>query len=89
MLIPVMWSFRRKNIMPIVEVKGESQVEIGEFFMIHQAVEIIEKARVFKGIPCQDPPSQPNEVKLTVYFSLIFPSEKELASFMEDINNME
>lgn len=85
MMIPISWSFQRKSIMPVIEAKGESPAKESEFIMIQNAVEMIEKASEFKGIPYQNPPSPSNNFSLTVSFSLIFPSDKELTSFMEAI----
>ncbi len=85
MMIPVSWSFQRKSVIPIIEVKGESPAKESEFIMIQNAVEMIQKANEFKGIPYQNPPSPSNNFLLTVSFSLIFPSDKDLTSFMEAI----
>ncbi len=85
MKIPISWTFQRKGIMPIIEVKGQSPAKEGEFILIQNAVEIIEKANEFKGIPYQNTPSPSNGFSLTVSFSLIFPSDKELTSFREII----
>ena len=85
MMIPVSWTFQRKSIMPIIEAKGESPVKEGEFIMIQNAVEMVEKASEFKGVPYQNPPSTSISFSVTVLFSLIFPSDKELTNFMEVI----
>lgn len=84
-MIPVSWSFRQKSVMPIIEVKGESPAKESELIMIQNAVEIIEKASEFKGIPYQNSPSPSNNFSLTVSFSPIFPSDQDLTSFMETI----
>ena len=85
MLIPVNWSFERKGILPLVEVRAESQEKAIEPYMIHRAVEIIDRASQFKGIPYQNQPSLSNNFALTISFSLFFPSNKEATSFMEAI----
>ena len=89
MMIPISWSFRRKDFLPIIEAKGESPAKESEFFMIQKAVEIIEKASEFKGVPYQGTPGTSNNFYLTVSFSLIFPSDQELSNFMEAIRKRE
>ena len=87
MIIPISWSFQRKTNLPILEIKGESTENLSEPIMINMAVEMIESAEKFKGIPLPEETNsfQNSQYALTVSFSLIFPTSKELNSFMESI----
>ena len=69
--------------MPIIEAKGESEVKDSEPFVIQNAIDIIEKASEFKGKPLSNMPSFPSTSNFAVLLSLIFPSEVDLANFME------
>ena len=83
MMIPIRWSFQWKSMMPIIEAKGESATNESENFVIQSAIEIIEKASEFKGRPYSNMPSFPSTSNFFVSFSLIFPSDVDLANFME------
>lgn len=86
MIVPVSWSFQRNDILPIIEAKGESPAKESESIMIQYAVEMVQKASEFKGVPYQVPPClQTSNALVNVSFSLIFPSDRELANFMEAI----
>ncbi|HJA42062.1 MAG TPA: hypothetical protein H9667_11235 [Firmicutes bacterium] len=69
--------------MPIIEAKGESAAKESEPFIIQNAIEMIEKASEYKGRPYPDMPSFPSTSNFSVSFSLIFPSEADINSFME------
>ena len=81
--IPIIWTFQRTSIMPIIEAKGECDIKESEPFVIQNAIEIIEKASEFKGKPYSNIPNIPCTSKFSVSFSLIFPSELDLANFIE------
>lgn len=85
MIFPVRWSWKRKSLMPIIEAKAESPLKEAVLIMVHEAVEMIDMASEYKGVPCSVYSLPVNDISVTVSFSLIFPSEKELTSFMEDI----
>ncbi len=89
--IPVEWTFSRSNVLPIVNVKGESEVAEAEKFLLITATQIIEGAsKSFEGVPYVDE-SQKHLIitkKCTVYFSLIFPSEKNFKNFERGISKL-
>ena len=90
MIIPVSWSFQRQNYMPIIEVRGESSIKESEPIMLLEATELIEKAGQYKGIPYQEGPCPlSSECNIMVYFSILFPSDKELNNYMESIQKEE
>lgn len=79
------WRFQQSNgVLPIIEAKCEDAEKITDI-MIRNAVEIIDMASKFKGIPCQmsNPYTSNNLGMTTVLLSILFPSDKELTSFIE------
>ncbi len=86
-IVPFYWNIRRKGILPIIEATGTTPAKDREFVLLQNAVEIIEKASEFRGIPIQDTYHPANSSLVTVSFSLIFPSDKELDSFIGTITN--
>ena len=85
MKVPFTWSFRQENALPIINIVGNSPIKGSEPVLLRGAVEIIEKAGEFKGIPYPNSSCNENNLSLAVYFSLIFPSNNEISSFMEYI----
>ena len=82
------WTFRRPSMIPIVEVKGESQSLLVENIMIQQAVEFIEKAKKFDGRVLTDEPKETTNIQgVVVRFSIIFPSESSINGFLSILNN--
>lgn len=82
-MIPVRWTFQRKGILPIVEAKGESAILGSEPFIVQDAILRINKAFEFKGKVFPHMPSFPSTSNVSVSFSLIFPSESDVTSFLE------
>ena len=85
MIIPINWSFERKSILPVIEVKGKSPLKESEAIMIWESVRIIEKASNFKGTPYPVPTCPASNISLCVSFPIIFPSEQALTNFLENI----
>ena len=77
-ILPIRWSFQRNRYIPVVDAKGESPAKESEFFMVQQAVEMIEMASKFKGIPYKNLPASSNNTSLTVSFSLFFRARKKV-----------
>ncbi len=83
------WTFKRISIIPILDCVGEANNSMVEPFMFTEAANYIEQAMKFKGIAVQGNSPQITR-KITVYFSLQFPSEKEFNEFVKNIqkNNL-
>lgn len=82
------WHFMRSSAIPIIEVKGESEIKESEQLLLENVIEIIEIAERFKGRPYHNTPGFPTTKGVSVCFSLIFLSEKDIVTFMEFINNL-
>ena len=84
-IFPTCWSFKRNRVMPILDIKGITQEKEAETYLIEKAVRMIEKACEFGGIPIshQNHPCKTSKFVLMVYFSLIFPSDKDLEGFLK------
>lgn len=87
MIVPISWSFQRKSMLPIIEAKAESTVEKSETILVQNALKMIKKADEFKGRPYPNMPSFPTTTNFSVSFSLIFPTETDINSFMEFLKN--
>lgn len=83
MIIPISWTFQRKSAFPIIEVQGMSTVDKSENIMIGRAIEILEMAKRFKGCAYSNAPDFTPTNNFTVSFSIIFPDETEITSFLE------
>ena len=83
MIIPIHWRFHRSSMLPIIEAICESSIKGCETIMIHDVLDIIEKANQFEGIPFSNKPSFPITSSVSVSFSLIFPTETDADKFME------
>lgn len=87
-ILPIKWTFYSRGTESTISVKGESAAMEDESIMLQHAVIIIEKASVSGGVLSTLPPSLPNKLLLTVSFSIIFPSNKEKAKFLEVLKQM-
>lgn len=83
MMIPIVWRFERKYGMNILEFNGICHEKKLVWPVIYEAVEIIDIADNFKGVPLEQIPesSATGNEELRVSFSLIFPSIKEIEKF--------
>ncbi len=86
-IVPVYWNFEQKEILPLIEITGESPALEGEGCMLEYSVELIKKAAEFKGFPVPTQPDQKKqaEMMLMLRFALFFPGQKEAAEFMDYI----
>ena len=86
MIIPINWSFQRKNIMPFLEAKCENSILLSQNIIIKSAVDIIESAQKFNGVPFSSPPTFQSKSAIAVSFSLIFSSETDFNNFWKFIH---
>ena len=86
--LPIRWAFKRKSIMPIVDVIGECDILEGEDVIVLRALDFIEKAGEFKGVPYQISPIKSN-YPLSISFGLLFPSEEKIVSFLEWVQKLQ
>ena len=86
MITPINWQLWREGSMPIIEAKCESPVKETEFVIIQSAVQMIDLASKFKGVPYQFYSCKPSTFQLTVGFALIFPSSEYLTNFIQAIH---
>ncbi len=86
MIIPINWQLRQEGSMPIIEAKCESPVKETEFVIIQSAVQMIDLASKFKGVPYQLYSCKPSNFQLTIGFALIFPSNQDITSFIQAIH---
>ncbi len=78
------WTFKRTSVIPLMDCIGEADNAMIEPALLSGAVNYIEQAMKFKGIAVQGNAPQTTG-KITVYFSLQFPSEKEFSEFVRAI----
>ena len=82
------WAIKRKNeILPIIQIEGESSERGSERIMLLYALQIIDKAlSKYKAYLYPDEPEPDIKKKMVrVYFSMIFSNETELKDFCENI----
>lgn len=88
----IKWYLRRKDLMPIVEAKGDFLIagiapDIVQCVLIQSAIELIDKASNFKGRPYPNKPCIPTTNTFSVSLSLVFPSEADLYNFVNFLMN--
>lgn len=84
MEIPITWKFRRTGeLIPILEAVGESESEMFEWFLIDNAITIIQVASDFGGRPLDSMPKDKRTAKITVSVSLIFKQDKDISEFVK------
>ena len=87
--VPIDWTFEKKSgLFPVMEAKGRSPSRECEQTMLQDVLEVVWLAREFKGIPYPKIP-QPckleGDIEITVSFSILFPTEEDIDSFMDAI----
>lgn len=87
MIIPIKMSMERPNLFFIVDVMLESTRSGTEYCLVQKALEILEKAKEFLGHDIQNNLKIPKgNQRVVVQFSIVFPSEDMLNSFVEFYN---
>ena len=84
-IVPVNWSYRRINALPIIEAIGKSDVKDSEPILIQNVIEIIEEAERFKGKPYPNKPNYSTAKPISISLSIIFPTEKDIDNYVEYI----
>lgn len=87
--VPIDWTFEKKSgLFPVMEARGESPSRECEQTMLQDVLEVVSLAREFKGIPYPKIP-QPckleGDIEIIVNFSILFPTEGDIDSFMDAI----
>ena len=72
--------------MPMVKVVGECENVEFEDVLVSRAMDFIEEGSNYKGIPCMGSPSGSTS-NLSILFSLLFPSVKEMDGYLEWIKH--
>ena len=75
-------SIYRNDFMPVLSLIWESRARENESFMIYLAVEALNEADKFGGVPYLEEVKKGNS-PITVYISLIFPTQKEIDEFIK------
>ena len=87
MIIPIKMSMERPNLFFIVDVMLESSRSGTEYILVQKALEVLEKAKDFSGHDIQTKLKIPKgNQRVVVQFSIVFPSEDMLNSFVEFYN---
>ena len=86
LIVPTSWSFKRATLLPLLVVMGECAIPKTEMILLDKAIDLIEKAEKFKGIPYPTDSIKFESQFVSVNFSVLFPSDKELEAFMETID---
>lgn len=82
----VIWSFSRIENVPIIQAIGEGNNNECIGILLRSAVDIIENAERFKGKPYIYNRLPKSNAKIVTYFSLFFPSKRNLNDFIEAVN---
>ncbi len=87
--VPIDWTFEKKSgLFQVMEARGRSPSRECEQTMLQDVLEVVCLAREFKGIPYPKIP-QPckleGDIEITVSFSILFPTEEDIDSFMDAI----
>ena len=84
MMYGVLWTFERKNLIPIVSVRAETDLIEAERFILYSVVDFINTVSTkFDAKPYECIPNFKPVSNLTISFSLIFPDESSLKKFMD------
>ena len=88
--VPIDWTFEKKSggLFPVMEARGESPSRECEQTMLQDVLEVVCLAREFKGIPYPKIPQHcklEGDIEITVSFSILFPTEGDIDSFMDAI----
>ena len=79
------WCLSQHTVVPILEIRGSCVEEGTEGILLRQAVQLIERAERFKGIPYTTVSNirvRSKKEKVIVKFALIFPNEQKLERFV-------
>ena len=88
MLFPsVKWMFEVNAIMNIVHAHAVESNPAMQSYIIHSAVNLIEKAQKHNGIPYESRPFTASKDIFIVHFSLIFKTPNDIKSFFEQLQN--
>ena len=83
----IIWSFEQRNIMPILKVTGTSLDTGIEHILLKSAVDFIETAQKFNGVPYESTPPEHSGAPLAVSFTLLFKTQGDLLNFTENFKN--
>ena len=83
----IIWSFEQRNIMPILKVTGTSLDTGIEHILLKSAVDFIEIAQKYNGVPYEPSPPESSGAPLAVSFSLLFKTQNDLISFTQNFKN--
>lgn len=72
-------------MLPIIEAIGTCQSELEESVLLMLAVNTIEEAEKFHGIPSTELPTEKCDNAITVSVKVIFRNEKDLSDFIQFI----
>ena len=86
-VIPFHWNLERQGALPMVEATGTTPSAGGEFILLQNAVNMIEKAGEFKGIPYPSTYRPSDSSPVTVSCALVFPSIEERDNFVKTITS--
>lgn len=91
MLVPVKWSFEQRSAFPIMEIWGKCPISnpYVELYLIKQATSYIQEATKYDGKPYPRVPEFESFQSLTVGFSLVFPDDKHLRKFLQEVRQEE
>lgn len=84
-MVPIKWSFYTDRLPNVVELRGECPDMHSETLLLIQLNNFIEKATKFKGIPIQNLPLRKIIYTTTIDATVLFPSQKELDSFIKSV----
>ena len=81
----IKWTFRRRGMLPILNLVGgcNETDEEAESILIEAAVEYIEKAGKFNGIPHATSPHFFNSSNMEVAFSIMFLTENDIQEYIK------
>lgn len=83
----IIWSFEQRSIMPILKVTGTSLDPGIEHILLKSAVDFIEIAQKFNGVPYDSTPPEQSGAPLAVSFTLLFKTQNDLLNFTKNFKN--
>ena len=83
----IRWMFRRSGSLPILNAVGgcNEKDKEAEIILIGTAVEYIDKAGDFNGIPHAISPNFANIANMEIAFSIMFPTENDIQEFTKTL----
>ena len=85
MNLPISTIFRKRDLFCIIDVQIESPLRISEKILMPRALEIIQTASQFKGLPYHDIQNSPSKSNISISFALVFPTEADLNKYRDFI----